>query len=62
MPKGDLPTAEAFAKEFSGSLSQQRRWASPALRQARSVILSLRHPHDVQKSPGFGGAKFVRNH
>jgi hypothetical protein len=62
VPKGDLPTAEAFAKEFSGSLSQQQRWASPALRQARSVLLSLRHPHDVQKSPCFGGAKFVRNH
>ncbi len=26
------------------------------------MFLSLRYPHDVQKSPRFGGAKFVRNH
>jgi ATP dependent DNA ligase domain len=26
------------------------------------VFLSLRHSHDVQKSPRFGGAKFLRNH
>jgi hypothetical protein len=26
------------------------------------VFLSLRHPHDVQKSPRFGRAKFFRNH
>jgi len=30
--------------------------------QPRSVFLSLRHPHDVQKSPRFGRAKFFRNH
>ena len=30
--------------------------------QPRSVFLSLRHPHDVQKPPRFGGAKFFRNH
>ena len=30
--------------------------------QPRSVFLSLRHPHAVQKSPRFGGAKFFRNH
>ena len=29
--------------------------------QPRSVFLSLRRPDDVQKSPRFGGAKFVRN-
>ena len=26
------------------------------------MFLSLRQPHDVQKSPRFGGAKFFRNH
>ena len=26
------------------------------------MFVSLRHPHDVQKSSRFGRAKFVRNH